>query len=63
MSIYQNEGRTSYNKDMEEMLHNYHHPEPDTHRIEQNLSADAQQISEHIGEQFGEHIGIYTSEH
>ena len=28
-----NEQRTSYNKDMEEMLHNYHHPDPDTHRI------------------------------
>ena len=34
MSSYNhNEQRTSYNKDMEEMLHNYHHPDPDTHRI------------------------------
>ena len=33
MSNYPQE-RTSYNKDMEEMLHNYQHPDPaDTHRI------------------------------
>ena len=32
MNIYPPD-RTSYNKDMEEMLHNYQHPDPETHRI------------------------------